>query len=166
MQRELAQARTQMDEVARTHSQAAAAAAQARARIADCTALPLAIPEEKLAALRAWLDRLETHRAAGATDAVAVGLRNWQTAADACLAQENAALAASRAPLEQRSELRGRLDALKAKARGYGIAEHPSLVSLARQAEALLYTRPTDLNIAAGAVAAYEKSLRGGKERS
>jgi hypothetical protein len=69
------------------------------------------------------------------------------------------ALQEQRLPLETRSELRGRLDALKAKARAYGVAEDASVAGLARQAEELLYAQPTDVTRSATAVEAYERRL-------
>jgi hypothetical protein len=62
--------------------------------------------------------------------------------------------------VEARNELRGRLDALKAKARAYGVAEKDGLAEAAQQAEKLLYTRPTPLERAAAAVTAYERMLK------
>jgi hypothetical protein len=162
LRQKTARGRVQMAELAALHREALTAAAEVREKIAACDRLPAPAADEKLAA---WLDRLESRRAAGMVDAVTVGLRNWQAAADACMNEEKAALAGSRAPLEARSELRGRVNALKAKARAYGIAEQGPVADLAQQAEALLYARPTDLNRAHAAVVAYEKSLREGRLR-
>jgi len=153
VKRKIQKGRVLLDDLEKLHRDTLAAAAEARAKVTDC---------DKLVALRAWLDRLDARRG---EEAVAVGLRNWQAAADDCVAQERKALAANRAPVELRNELRGRLDALKSKARAYGIAEHGPVAELARQAEGLLYTRPTDLKRAAAAVAGYEKSLVGGMNR-
>jgi hypothetical protein len=55
-----------------------------------------------------------------------------------------------------RHELRGRLDARRAKVRAYGVAEESALAELA-PGGGLLYTRPSALDRAA-AVAAYEKT--------
>jgi len=136
-----------------------AVADQVRLKIAAASDLPSPMAAEKMDGLREWLDRLEKKYAEGMLDPVAVGLRNWNTAATDCVAAEKAALGANRAPLETRNELRGRLDALKAKARAYGLAENHPQIDLAREAEALLYGHPTPLDRAAEAVAAYERSL-------
>jgi hypothetical protein len=58
-----------------------------------------------------------------------------------------------------RNELRGRLDALKAKARAYALAELDDLVAIAEKAKSLLYQRPTPLQEAAASVAEYEAKL-------
>jgi hypothetical protein len=59
------------------------------------------------------------------------------------IAKEERAYAVNKAPLELRAELRGRLDALKAKALARGEAENATLSQLAEDAKRLLYTRPT-----------------------
>jgi hypothetical protein len=91
-------------------------------------------------------------------------MRNWNLAAQDCVSKERAAYAANRAPIETRDELRGRLDALQAKARCYGVAEVDRLHELAQQAEQLLYARPTLLDRAQAAVTAYERAVSGAKK--
>lgn len=61
--------------------------------------------------------------------------------------------------LDRRAELRGRLDAYRAKAARLGYAEHPDLSTLHREAKELLYTSPCDLAAATRAVAGYQRSL-------
>ena len=51
------------------------------------------------------------------------------------------------------------MDALKAKARMYGVAEDGAVKTLAEAAEGLLYTQPTVLAEATEAVARYERAL-------
>jgi DNA repair exonuclease SbcCD ATPase subunit len=159
IERGLAAARAKLDRLTGTHREAVDAAEQARIKIAGAASLPAPAGDEKLADLRDWLERLAEKYADGMVDPLVVGLRNWNASADHANACDDAALAASRAAIDSRNELRGRLDALKAKARAYGVAEEDDLAALAHQAEALLYTRPTALDRAAAAVAAYEKSL-------
>jgi hypothetical protein len=162
----LAAAHAQLEALVRLHGEAVDASRQARLKIAGADALPSPIGDDHVAGLRDWLDRLVKKSAEGIADPVAVGLRNWTAAAEACVAKDQASLAATRAPVEERNELRGRLDALKAKARAYGVAEDDDLAGLAREAQALLYTRPVVLDRAAAAVAAYEKSLNSGSKRA
>jgi hypothetical protein len=59
-----------------------------------------------------------------------------------------------------RNELRGRLDALKAKARASGINEGPELLGIAREASNCLKAKPVPLGRAASLVQAYETRLR------
>jgi hypothetical protein len=153
----LAAAHAKFEELVRGHRDAVDATSRARLKIAG--SLPAPTGDEKLAELRDWLERLKNKCSDGMVEPLTVGLRNWNMAAHAAIAPDHAALAASRAAIESRNELRGRLDALKAKARAYGVAEDHKLADLARQAEALLYTRPVSLERAGEAVAIYEKTL-------
>ena len=113
-------------------------------------------PSESLAA---WLGRLEGRHGDERPETIARGLDNWQQALNKAVEANVKAIQQERAPLERRGELRGRLDALKAKARKYGVAEDGTTASLAGHAEVLLYARPTDLAQAAAAVEAYERRL-------
>ncbi len=119
------------------------------------------MPEDKLEALRLWLERLEARRTDGVPQALSVGLRNWSATAEAYARQDEAVCAGYRGARESRRELRGRLDALKAKARVYGLAEIVALAGAAQQAEQLLAEQPTRLVRAAAAVAGYEQQLTG-----
>jgi hypothetical protein len=120
--------------------------------------------DKKLEGLIAWFDRLSAASGDGmlggsAPAAMLVGLSNWSSAAHQILAADQAAAAEATQLLSTRLELRGRLEALKAKARAYSLAEHDELVALADQAAALLYRRPTPIDEAAALVAAYEVRL-------
>jgi hypothetical protein len=61
--------------------------------------------------------------------------------------------------LDRRAELRGRLEAYRAKAARLGYAEHPGLTDLHGQARDLLYTSPCDLPAATGAMLRYQQML-------
>ncbi len=61
--------------------------------------------------------------------------------------------------LARRAELRGRLEAYRAKAVARGLAEDARLAGLFAQAHDLLYTAPCDLRAATRAVHAYQTSL-------
>ncbi len=158
---QLRTARARWEELLRLHGEAGAAIAEARDKVGEGIALPVREKDETIRAIGEWLVRLEGKRDEGAIEAVTVGLRHWNAAAEACVSQERTALEAARARVEQRSELRGRLHALKAKARRFGVAESQEFAELGGRAETLLYSRPTDLEGAAAAVAHYEKRLRG-----
>ena len=160
---ELLDAWMKYDELVRGHREALTAAAETKTKVLDLSGLKVPAADEKVAGLKDWLDRLGTKLAEGAADAVGVGLRNWRTAANECGSQDRAAAAASKGALAARLELRGRLDALKAKARVYGLSEREAFADMAGKAEALLYARPTDLNRAADSVVAYERMLSGAK---
>jgi hypothetical protein len=116
-------------------------------------------PEPPSASLAVWLGRLQGRNGEERPEAIARGLENWHQALNQAIARNVQALQQERAPLELRSELRGRLDALKAKARVYGVAEDAAVAGLAKEAERLLYAKPTPLAQAAVAVEAYERRL-------
>ncbi|MDG4786918.1 hypothetical protein O7626_13420 [Micromonospora sp. WMMD1102] len=61
--------------------------------------------------------------------------------------------------LRRRAELRGRLDAYRAKAGRLGLIEHTELSARHRLARDLLYTSPCDLPAATRAVVAYQRHL-------
>ena len=116
--------------------------------------------EAQIGTLREWLARLEEKFQEGMLDPIAIGLEKWNKAASAFVFHERAALQANQTPLKERNELRGRLDALKAKARARGSAEHPELTRIAAEATRLLFKRPTPLEKAFALVADYERVLR------
>lgn len=165
LQGQIGDGRAQLEVFSAVHREAEAAYAEAHTKIVGATRLPLPAAGEKGNELRTWLDRLEKKYSEGLLDAVTVGLRNWQAALESCIAQERATSAAHCALLEARAELRGRLDALRAKARAYGIAEESSVAGASEKAEALLYARPTDLDLAAAAVRDYEQRVNGAGRR-
>ncbi len=161
VEQSLRQAHAQWSALLQGHADSLAAAADCAARFSALTGVTSPVPEDRLEALRMWLDRLENRRADGAPAALAVGLKNWCATAEAYARQDEGVCVGYRAARESRRELRGRLDALKAKARGYGVAELVALASVAQQAESLLDTQPTHLPRAAAAVAGYEQELSG-----
>jgi len=156
---EMRRAEAALAEVEQTHRDALAAAAETEFKIADRKALASPATSEQLERLRAWLDQLERRLAEGALDTLHAGLTHWRSTADDCSARDRAAIAAHRGALSARRELRGRIEALKAKARALGVAEDGALAHLAAEAEATIAERPTRLDAAAAAVAAYAKTL-------
>jgi hypothetical protein len=118
---------------------------------------PLAI--EEITELERWLDRLVAKFESGMIPPVRVGLTNWLNKTQAYTIAAQAALTANRLPLDTRQELRGRLDALTAKALAKGQAEDPVLTDLAAQARQVLYTSPTDLSLGIVLVRKYEQEL-------
>jgi hypothetical protein len=63
------------------------------------------------------------------------------------------------APLARRRELRGRLDAYRAKVHSLGLAEDPDLGELHQGAQDSLYTAPCDLDEAERRLAAYQAHI-------
>jgi exonuclease VII small subunit len=139
--------------------QATESFAESQEKVIDHSTLQTPLAQEQIDALSQWLTRLETKFAEGIVNPVRVGLENWTAKVKEYIAAEERAYTANRAPLETRQELRGRLDALKAKALARGLAEDAILTELAQNAKQLLYTRPTPLDQAAELVSQYEKRL-------
>jgi hypothetical protein len=139
--------------------QAAERFAESKEKVVDHSTLKTPLAWEQIEALSQWLKRLETKFTEGLLTPVRVGLENWTAKVKQYIAAEERAYTANRAPLDTRQELRGRLDALKAKALARGLAEDAMLTELAQKAKQLLYTRPTPLDKAAELVSQYEKCL-------
>ncbi len=142
---------------------ATAAFTESQEKIVDCSSIRTPLAQEKIDALSQWLTRLETKFAEGLLQPVTVGLENWIAKAKEYVLMEEEAFTANKAPLETRKELRGRLDALQAKAIARGLVEDAALVELAETARQLLYTRPTPLARAKELVCQYEIRLNSGR---
>jgi hypothetical protein len=82
--------------------------------------------------------------------------------AEQAVRQAERATAALRELLARRDELRGRLEAFRAKAVRLGRAEDAALDRLHRHARDLLWTAPCDLRRATVAVAGYRRAIEGG----
>lgn len=155
----LAQGQAQLQQLIDLHQQAIAAFTERQEKVVNDPSVPCPLAQEQLDALQNWFHRLETKFTEGVMNPVQVGLENWMTKIKQAIAIEQATLIANRAPLDLRRELRGRLDALQAKALARGWAEDPTLADLAQQAKHLLYIRPTPLDQATDLVTRYEKHL-------
>jgi predicted nucleic acid-binding Zn-ribbon protein len=129
------------------------------AREKTASALDFDSSELRFQAIAAWFERLNAAAAETSPGSMLVGLKNWINAAQQAQAANRALMSQAQQALETRSELRGRLDALKAKARAYSLAEDDELMALGNQAAALLYKRPTPLDEASALVSAYEAKL-------
>jgi hypothetical protein len=148
-----------LNQLVELHRQAELAFAESREKVVDHSTLQMPLASEQIDALSQWLTRLETKFSEGFLYPVHVGLDNWIAKARESIAIEERAWSANKAPLETRQELRGRLNAFKAKALALGLAEDATLSELANKANQLLYTRPTPLEQAAELVSQYEKRL-------
>jgi hypothetical protein len=152
-------AHTLIKQLVELRRQAEEAFAESKEKVVDHSTLQTPLEQEKIDALEAWLTRLEIKYAEGLLNPVRVGLENWTAQVKKYITAQKGAYTANKAPLETRLELRGRLDALKAKALARGMAEDATLTELAKEAKQLLYTRPTPLEKAAELVSQYEKRL-------
>jgi hypothetical protein len=106
-----------------------------------------------------WLKNLETKFSQGSLQMVAITVQNWLVKENQMRQAEQDTINYHRGRMQLRLELRGRLLALKSKAVAKGRAEDSTLATLATEAEALLYRRPTPLDLAADLVVQYERYL-------
>lgn len=159
IQNDLVTAHQLLNQLIEFHRQAEIAFAESQEKVVDHSMLKTPLKPEQINALSQWLARLEIKFSEGLLNPVRVGLENWTLKARESVATEEKAYAANQAPLDMRMELRGRLEALQAKALGRGLAEDAILSELAEAAKKLLYSRPTPLEQAADLITHYEKRL-------
>jgi hypothetical protein len=86
-------------------------------------------------------------------------LESLEQKAEDELLRARESLTAVTAPLAVRAELRGRLDAYKAKAARHGLAEDPLLVERYEKARRMLWSAPCDLRVAEHAVLRYQQAV-------
>jgi chromosome segregation ATPase len=138
---------------------AIAAFTECQEKITDYPSIAPPLPLEQIEALGQWLQRLETKLKEGLTSPVRVGLENCLAKINEYIATERKTIAINRLAIQTRQELRGRLDALKAKALAKGFAEDIQLTILSEKAKQILYCRPTPLKQAEETVKQYETML-------
>ncbi|MFI0501595.1 hypothetical protein ACH3WN_01815 [Streptomyces albogriseolus] len=86
-------------------------------------------------------------------------LESLEQKAEDELLRARESLTAVTAPLAVRAELRGRLDAYKAKVTRHGLAEDPLLVERYEKARRMLWSAPCDLRAAEQAVLRYQQAV-------
>ena len=157
-----AAAAEELKELRRLSHEAQAAHESSSSKIAGQSALRLPTEPSVIAQFGTWLDALDTSRRRGDWRAAKTGLEKWTAACVAHQEVERRTLAANKAPIEARDELRGRLKALRAKADAHaarGISIDTKVVRLGDDARDLLYSQPADLQKAAALLSAYETAL-------
>ncbi|GAA0581661.1 hypothetical protein GCM10010172_78330 [Paractinoplanes ferrugineus] len=105
------------------------------------------------------LRAVEALAAAGHWPLISPKLADWTRRARERLATLENATAHNAGLLTTRNELRGRLDAYRAKALRRGLGESTDLTELAEKARTMLFTAPCDLEAARVAVDAYQDAL-------
>jgi len=148
--------------VAAAEEQAGVACDRARIKIAN-SGLPT-VPDS-VGALRTHLAQLDHLHREGRWTSLAREMSAAERAATAALAEAERIRDAADGLLDRRAELRGRLDAFRARAARLGLAEDAELSDRHRVAKDLLYTSPCDLPAATRAVAAYQRHLNAVTER-
>jgi hypothetical protein len=160
LSRALVDARKLMNQLEDVHKESLASWNNRRLKITGVAEPPAPQDEQAIQALGDWLQRLEKKFNEGMLEPILVGLGKWNKSANDCVFHERAALNANQSPINERNELRGRLEALKAKARARGSAEHPDLTRIANEAAKLLFNRPTPIDKASALLVDYERVLR------
>ena len=160
---DLDEAAARLEALARLIAAGTGAQKAAQDRIVDPGGLATPLDPSELdagdRALRPWLTRIRAQAGAGAWPAAAKGLEQWNTEADALQARAHAVAAANRAPLERRNDLRGLLDAFRAKAAALGLAEDPALTERYRSARDALYAYRCDVRRADALVREYGRAI-------
>jgi hypothetical protein len=135
-------------------------AVQAQDRVLARIASP-ALPElpASSAALRDRLAALEGLRAEGRWIELATRAAELERAVATALDRTRETTGLITGLLDRREELRGRLDAYKAKAGRLGLAEDTALTDLHQRAHDLLWTSPCDLRRATVALADYQRAI-------
>ncbi|MGX6607232.1 hypothetical protein ACWKSP_34675 [Micromonosporaceae bacterium Da 78-11] len=152
--RRLAEAQTLLAELTEAGRAADTAARDADGRFADS-----AIATVRVTDLRPDLTAVEMLATAGQWALIIPRLADWTRRARAQLTALREATASNAGLLAARNEMRGRLDAFKAKALSRGLGESAELTPLAEAAHAALHEAPCDLDTARRAVDAYQNAL-------
>ncbi|MDG9712495.1 hypothetical protein [Streptomyces sp. DH10] len=139
----------------RTLAEARAARGEVLAKIAATEVPVVSGPptalQEQLAAAAEYRRQAQWHR-------LSPLLESLEEKAEDELLRARESLTAVTAPLAVRAELRGRLDAYKAKVARHGFAEDTLLVERYEKARRMLWSAPCDLRAAEQAVLRYQKA--------
>lgn len=167
VEQDLATARTLLAQLEESHTKAKAAAAERELKVTvdqpETIAKPLSDSvidgDAKSQALKPWLTRLEATFATN-WKAASVGVASWLMQARQRLEASEKAVTENTQPLDERRELRGRLESYKVMAARQGLGEDQALAAIAREAHALLFSRPTPLAKARELVRQYQQGLK------
>lgn len=160
---DLAATEEQLARLRLLRNQAAAAGARARAKVQSpqgLVSVPSASVLDGPGGMAERLDRLLGSERPTAWNQQRALLDGWLTTARRLQQQLERALAANRAPIDHRDELRGRLRAYQAKISAVGRAEDLDLTDLVDVIRGELYTAPTDLDRAQATIDELARSLR------
>lgn len=97
----------------------------------------------------------------GAWSQARAELDTWTAGIGTKLDEARQLLRVSRVPIQARNQLRALLDAYQVKAKRLGVVEDAEVADAHARAQAALYNAPTDLNLAAQLVRAYQETING-----
>ncbi|WP_431771053.1 hypothetical protein [Streptomyces cucumeris] len=154
-ERRLMRLRDVLSRADRTLAEARQARGEVLAKIAASEVPAVSGPptalHEQLVAAADYRRRAQWHR-------LSPLLESLEQRADDELLRARESLTAVTAPLAVRAELRGRLDAYKAKVARHGMAEDPLLIERYDAARRMLWSAPCDLRVAEQAVLRYQRA--------
>ncbi|MET7637846.1 hypothetical protein [Streptomyces sp. NPDC005438] len=139
----------------RTLAEARNARGEVLAKIAACEVPAVSGPPTLLQ--EQWAQAAE-HRRQARWHRLSPLLESLEQRAEDELHRARAQLSEVTAPLAVRAELRGRLDAYRAKVDRHGVAREPLLAERYDQARRLLWSAPCDLRMAEDAVLQYQRA--------
>ena len=155
---------SEMAAIADAAEQLSTITAERRLKIAPGQAVeaekfPPETAETKANALAEWRSRIETAIHRGEWSSARIGMEKWRAAARDANSYCKAGIEENRRLLSMRTELRGRLDALKAKCLVTGLGEDLELSALERSALNLLSQRPAQLSHLEQIISEYQRLL-------
>lgn len=154
-ERRLMRLRDVLSRADRTLAEARQARGEVLAKIAasevPAVSGPPTVLQEQLVTAAEYRRRAQWHR-------LSPLLESLEERADDELLRARESLTAVTAPLAVRAELRGRLDAYKAKVARHGMAEDPLLIERYDTARRMLWSAPCDLRAAEAAVLRYQQA--------
>ena len=155
----LTKAREVLRQLEETRQQSETALRECREKVGDVPGLRAPLDPARTIELTQWLGTLETTWREGRWRPARVGVERWLETAFEYLNTERETLKANNAPVETCAELRGRLAALKVKARARGLAQDTSQEDIAREAEQFLNQYPIPLERTVQCVRRYEAEI-------
>jgi hypothetical protein len=159
----LSRARGRLDEVRATRARAEEAAQQMPREVDGASAPGTPTDAALVEGLAPWIEKIEAAAAGGRWHAAEVGLGKWNEAASRYVEADAKISGALETVQSRREELAGRLSARRAQAAALtarGVALGAGAEDVAREAEALLNARPTQLARAKALVEQYEAMVR------
>ncbi|WP_436736881.1 hypothetical protein [Streptomyces sp. BBFR102] len=151
----LARLRDVLSRADRTLAEARTARGEVLAKIAASEVPAVSGPPS---ALKEQLSAAADHRRHGRWHRLSPLLESLERRADDELERARASLTAVTAPLAVRAELRGRLDAYRAKVSRLGLAEDPVLAERYDAARRVLWSAPCDLRVAEESVLRFQRA--------
>jgi hypothetical protein len=147
-------------DTAESIAEAEAQAERARAEVLDKIVSPrVPRPSQAAALLRTKVDTLVRERGGRSWTLMGRELATLEQNSRVILENARRRVSEVRAPLDKRDELRGLLDAYRARAARHGVAEHPEPSAAHRAAHELLWSAPCDLAAAEQAVRRYQAAV-------